>query len=260
MSEVVEKKYNSNLLKGTGLVQEMLVLIEAYNKKESSLEFQKRVLEQGILTKSTENRVIDIVRNVFSDRFLEYDINVPGALSKMRDNYVSIEVIIQLFYLYTCRANPILADFVKDIYFPAIKKGYPKLNTNDPKDFIRNALSDGRIPNSWSESTINKVSEHMIASLIDFKLIDRSKNITPLRIIDLTANYLAHELHFRGYSDNEIWQHEDWKLFGNEPRDVINILERISFQGTFLFQFSGELLKLSWNNKSMDEFVENECR
>lgn len=44
MSNPEEKIYNSNLLKGTGLIQEMLVLIEAYDPNESPLEFQKRVL------------------------------------------------------------------------------------------------------------------------------------------------------------------------------------------------------------------------
>jgi hypothetical protein len=255
-----EKIYNSNLLKGTGLVQEMLVLIEAFDPGESSIAFQKRVLEQGLLSKSTENRIIDVVRNIFTTRFLGYEIDVPVTLANMRNNYVSMDVINQLFYIYTCRANPILGDFVREVYFPFIKKGFQKINTNDPKDFIRTALSDGRIPKSWSTSTINKVSEHMIACMIDFNLIDRSKTIIPFRIIDLTANYLAHELHFRGFSDDDIWKYEDWQLFGLEPIDVINILERLSYQGSFLFQFSGELLNISWKYKSMDEFVEYECR
>jgi hypothetical protein len=257
---MTDKVYNSNLLKGTGLIQEMMVLIEAYKSPESSFDFQKRVKEQSLLSKSTEKRVVDIVRSVFANRFLNYEIDVPGALKSMRDNYASFDVIIQLFYLYTCRANPILTDFIKEVYYPYSLKGYQKINTNDPKDFIRNALSDGRIPNSWSESTIVKVSEHIIATLIDFKLIDSGKNIIPFRLIDLTANYIAHELHFRGYTDNEIWKNEGWQLYGLMPNEVIQILERLSYQGAFIFQFSGELLSVSWKNKSMEEFVENECR
>lgn len=258
--EVEEKQiYNSNLLKGTGLIQETLVLLEAYDPDESSLAFQKRVVASGILSKSTDNRVIDIVRNVFSDRYIGYEIEVPIFLRDMRDNYVTIDVITQLFYLYTCRANPILGDFVREVYFPLSSKSFSKLKSTDPKDFIRDALSDGRIPNNWSDSTISKVSEHIIASLIDFNLIEKNKTILPFRIIDLSANYLLHELHFRGFTDNEIWQHKDWELFDLNPTDVVKTIERISFYGSFIFQFSGEILKLSWNYKSMEEFIENEC-
>jgi hypothetical protein len=260
METTDQKVYNSNLLKGTGLIQETLVLLEAYDPKESSLDFQKRVVSTGILSKSTDNRVIDIVRNVFADRYLGYEIEVPVFLKDMRDNYVSIDVITQLFYLYTCRANPILGDFVREIYFPLASKSFVKLKSTDPKDFIRDALSDGRIPTSWSPSTISKVSEHMIASLIDFNLIERNKTILPYRIIDLSANYLLHELHFRGFSDNDIWKHKDWELFDLNPSEVIRTIERISFYGSFIFQFSGEILKLSWNYKTMEEFIKNECR
>ena len=67
-------------------------------------------------------------------------------------------------------------------------------------------------------------------------------------------------MHFRGLSDNSIWQHEDWKLFGLNSQDVISIFERLANQGTFIMQFSGEILSISWKNKSMNEFIKNECR
>lgn len=254
-----QKTYNSNLLKGTGLIQEMLVLIQEYNG-ESRKDFQDRIINEGILAKSTEKRAIDIVRNVFSVRFLVYELNVASLLHEMRDHYTSMDVMIQLFYIYTCRANPILEDFIKDIYFPYSNKGYQKLQADDPKKFIRDAISDGRIVKPWAQSTINKVSEHIIATLIDFRLIERNKNILPIQILDLSANYLAHELHFRGVADNEIWVHEDWKLFGLEPNEVIEVLEKLSYQGSFIFQFSGQILQLSWKNQTMKEFIANECR
>ena len=72
-----ERKYNSNLLKGTGLIQEMLVLIEAYNPEESAQEFQRRVLEEGLLSKSTDSRTMDVVRNVFRPRFLDQKDTIP---------------------------------------------------------------------------------------------------------------------------------------------------------------------------------------
>ena len=100
--------YNSNLLKGTGLVQEMLVLIDSYNSDESLTDFQRRVLSEGILSKSTDNRTIDIVKNVFATRFLRQKLDIPKFLRLIRERYTSMDVINQLFLIYTCRANPIL--------------------------------------------------------------------------------------------------------------------------------------------------------
>ena len=139
---VLKKEYNSNLLKGTGLIQEMLTLIDAYDSTVPYLEFQERVVRDDLLSKSTENRVIDIVRNIFKDRFLGYDINIPEVLKEMREEYVSMSVLTQIFYVYTCRANKLLVDFINELYFKKLNSGYNNLNANDPKDFIKTALSD----------------------------------------------------------------------------------------------------------------------
>ena len=252
--------YNSNLLKGTGLIQEMLVLIEAYNPGESSQSFQKRVLQEGLLSKSTDNRTIDVVRNIFKTRFLDQKLPVVTYLRSMREEYVSMDVITQLFLIYTCRANPILADFISEVYYSLATDGKLKVRAEDPKIFIRSAISDGRIPTSWSLSTIEKVSEHINACLIDFNLVDQSKKILPFQLIELAANYLFHELHFQGYSDMDILFHRDWRLFNLSSNSLVAIAERISFRGAFIFQFSGDILKIGWKYKNMGEFIKNECR
>ena len=93
-------------------------------------------------------------------------------------------------------------------------------------------------------------------------MVDKSgKQILPFRASDLTVNYLMHELHFQGYSDMEILHHRDWEIFDLDLRvHWLLVAERISFRGTFIFQFSGEILKIGWNYDNMEEFIENECR
>ncbi len=252
--------YNSNLLKGTGLIQETLVLIEEYETGETLNHFQKRVLETGILSKSTDNRTIDVVRNVFGGRFLNQKLNVPYYLKTLREKHVSMDVISQLILLYTCRANPILTDFIYEVYFRLTRDGKASVTAEDPKKFIKLAISSGKIPKPWSTSTINKVSEHINACLIDFGLVDKSKRILPFRAYDLTVNYILHELHFQGLSDEEILHHKDWQIFNLGSASLASIAQRISFKGAFIFQYSGEILKIGWNYKTMDEFIQNDYR
>ena len=255
-----EITYNSNLLKGAGLTQEMLVLIEAYMPGESAQVFQKRVLEEGILSKSTDNRKIDLVRNVFRMRFLDQKLDVTQYIKSMRDEYVSIDVINQLFLIYTCRANPILSDFIHEVYYTKRKKSNDAPNLPELIGFVNDSISNGRIKEHWSKSTIEKVARHINTCLIDFGLVDKSKQNLPFRAIDLTVNYLIHELHFQGYSDMEILHHRDWQIFDLDPNSLASVAERISFKGTFIFQYSGEILKIGWSYQNMEEFIENECR
>jgi len=252
--------YNSNLLKGAGLIQEMLVLIEAYSQGESAQEFQKRVLKQGILSKSTDNRTIDVVRNIFKTRFLDQKLDVTSYIRTMRDKYVSMDVITQLFLLYTCRANPILADFIYKVYYKMVKRSYDAPILSDLTGFVNDAIASGLIKENWSDSTIEKVARHINTCLIDFKMVERGKQILPFRASKFTVNYLLHELHFQGYSDMDILHHRDWQIFDLDSSSLASIAERISFRGTFIFQYSGEILKIGWNYNNMEGFLENECR
>jgi hypothetical protein len=253
---MTETKYDTNLLKGTGLIEETLILLEAYEKGLSKKKFYDKVFELDLLSKSTENRAKDIVKKVFFRRFWEDEMEIPHFLKMLRRNFISIDILRQIILIYTCRANPILGDFIKEVYFNFIKKSFQKLESSDPKDFIKEAIKDGSIEKPWSDSTIKKVSEHMIACLIDFGFIDRSKNILQVQLFDTTANYLAHELHFRGLTDDQILHHPDWRLFDLDYLGVAEKLQRISWQGHFLFQYSGELLRISWKYKTMEEFID----
>ena len=193
-------------------------------------------------------------------RYSHQKLDVTTYIQLMRDNYVGMDVITQLFLLYTCRANPILADFISDVYYLLIQNEKAIISTEDPRRFVQSALSDGRIQTTWSKSTIDRVGSHIIASLIDFDLIDKSKQILPYRAHDLTVNYLLHELHFQGYSNMNILNHEDWKIYNLDPSSLAVIAEKLSFTGTFIFQYSGEILNIDWKYNNMEEFIENECR
>lgn len=250
------RKYDSNLLKGTGLIEETLVLLEAYEKGISKSDFYKKVFELDLLSKSTEARVKDIIKSVFERRYWSAGVDVISALKKMRAAYVSMEVFRQIFMIYTCRANPILHDFITQSYWNFWDKGYQVLTQEDYEKFIKDALIDGRIEKIWNDNTVYEVGKRINACLIDFKFIDGSKTIIPIRILEKTANYLVHELHFSGYSDNQILLHPDWKLFNLTKSAIVEILQRISWQGHFIVQYSGEILNISWEYDSMEQFVD----
>lgn len=254
---MTETNYDTNLLKGTGLIEETLILLEAYDKGLSKKEFYKKVFELDLLSKSTEKRAHDVVNLGFFRRYWNYKkVNVPLALKMLRRNYVSIENLMQIFLIYTSRANPILADFIKEVYHPFVRKSFQKLEREDFTNFIRGAIRDGRIDKHWKENTIIEVGIRLNSCLVDFGMLDQRKNILPFSMFDTTANYLAHELHFRGLTDDQVLHHPDWQLFDLDANQVAEKLQRISWQGHFLFQYSGELLRISWKYKTIEELID----
>jgi hypothetical protein len=247
--------YNTNLAKGTGLVNENLMLIEFYDKTDSKQSFLNRCIAENILDKSTEHRTKDIVSLVFFDRFWN-DKNVITFLKRLRDNGLSLDALKSLFLVYTAKANFLFFDFVVELYSSHKNK---KISSEISKNFILNAISEGKAP-SWSTSMISKVSSYLLSCAKELNVLTVDGYLHKKNPDQLVVNYLLHELHFDGRSNQEITHDNLWKLFGMTRHDIISEIEKLSFRGAFIFQYSGEILNIGWNYQSMDEFIENECR
>ena len=252
----VKYLYNTNLAKGTGFINESLMLIEFYKEGEERSAFLTRCINANVLDKSTEKRTKDVINLVFFDRYWREDNNVIHLLKLMRREGLSLEAMKTLFFVYTAKANRVLFDFVRHVRL---------LNRNEivniaiARQFILDSISFNLAP-SWSDSMIKRVSSYLITCLKDFELLDSDGYLT-LRMPDRRViNYILHELHFDGQSDHEILENQVWEVLGFSDNQLIKEIETISFKGTFIFQYSGEILKIGWNYQSMEEFIENECR
>lgn len=250
-------KYDSNLSKGGGLLEEILVLLEAYEPGLSKEQFYEKVFQRDLLGKTTEARASDIIRRVFFKRYWSKEsFDLPGVLQKLRHRHISFSVLRQILLIYTCRTNLILRDFLTEVYFDFVNKGYHVFRKEDFTNFILQGIKDGMIDPPWSASMIERMGRYINGALKDFGFLDDKKNVLSVQILETTANYLAHELHFRGHTDDQILHHPDWQLFDMHAPQAAELLQRISWQGHFIFQYSGELLKISWKYTDMESFID----
>jgi len=245
--------YNTNLAKGTGFVNETLELLSLVEENDDKASFLKRCLEQNPLGKSTEKRTRDIVSLVFFDRYWKGDL--PKHLHNIREYGLGLEAMKSIFLVYTSRANIILNDFILNSF----SKSKEVIFTEDSARFIEEAISDGIAP-GWSDSMRKRVASYLISCLKDFSLIDSKGEVQYYVPENFVTNYFLHELHFAGLNDNQIIEDPTWGLLQLNKHNLIREIENISFKGSFIMQFSGEILHISWKYKNMNEFIENECR
>lgn len=247
--------YNSDLLKGTGLIQETLLLLDIYEPGIPKANLIKKAIESNVLVRNHPNRIKDIVNHTFYRRYLKQGEDTVLSLKLLREKLISLDILNQILLIYTCRANLILFNFIRFVYQDSVKSGAKELPSKAARTFIEDAIKEGKIEKPWAESTIKRVARHMNASMIDFKLINRQRQILPLFLYDFVANYLVHELHFSGLSDEAILNAQEWGLFGYNRHDTLKHLERLSFQGNFILQSSGEIVRITWNYQNMNELI-----
>lgn len=251
--------YTTDLIQGTGLINETIILATVYEPGMSERKLLERVMAEDLLSSATQARAGHIVRYFFR-RYVRPDPAVPSYLAQLRHNGASIDDLSQIMFVYTARANPILADFVIQDYFDQVSKGHEGMDILATRTFVERIVAEGKTAKTWSHTTMRSLGQHLTATLIDFRLMNLAKTFLPFFVRDLTANYLLHELHFRGVADNDLADGPDWALFGLGRYEVLRIMERLAQQGHFIYQSSGELVRIAWHYQSMNDFIKSATR
>ena len=252
--------YTVGLAKGQGMPSETIQLLKAWQEGMSAVELKRHVITEGLLPKATNYRTSDLVSRVFAPRYLANGATAAKNLKQLLALNFPADRLLQIFLIYTVRANLILRDFITDVYWPHYNAGSRVLQRQDALDFMKSARAAGHMPKNWSDAMKTKMTRYLLSALTDFKLTrdmpQGRREIVPYNIQPTTTLYLAHEAHFAGLSDHAVLDHADWKLFGLDRQDVLEELRKVADEGHFIVQFSGDLLRVSWKYKTMEECLD----
>lgn len=251
--------YTSNLAMGLGLIDETKILLDAWHPNMSASELFDAVLSQGLLRNSSAYRLKNIVNRCFAPRYLARTLPPAIGLKIVKEKFSAAE-INQLFFFYTCSANPILIDFIVDVYWTKYAGGYSEISRGEAESFIWRAIDDGKTPSRWSEGQVVRVARYLTGCCADFGLLGDRKvsdwKILPFEIQSRVFTFLAYDLHFSGVGDNALLSHRCWALFGLEKDDVLEEIKRLSLRGLIIVQTAGEVIRISWKYKSMEELCD----
>jgi hypothetical protein len=247
--------YTTQLQAGLGLVNETKVLLDLWSPGMSGPKLYEVALQSGRFPTVSARRLRNVVMECFAPRYL-VDQARPAAHLKKMSSRISSGSFLQLLLLFTCRANPILGDFVRTVYWGRYEAGAVNLSNEDSRKFVEHSIDDKLTSKRWSASTVKRVSAYLTGCCADYGLLERSqrssKRISAFRVSSDVAAYLAHDLHFRGVGDNALLVHRDWLLFGLDRGDVLEELKKVALTGTLMVQAAGDAVKVSWKKPDME--------
>lgn len=256
---MTDRLYTTQLQAGLGLIEETRTLLDIWQPHMSANDLFKHALERGCFANISARRLRNIVCECFAPRYLVSGDYPAGILKRLR-GILSTGSFAQLMFLFTARANLILADFVRQVYWPAYAGGRDHLSNEDAEDFVVRANQDGKMAKPWSDGTVYKVSRYLTGCIADFGLLESSRSSTR-RILHFqvelsTALILAYDLHFSGLGDNAVISHPDWELFGLECDEVRDEFKRLSMKNHLLAQTAGDVIRISWNHADWEELID----
>jgi hypothetical protein len=253
-----QRYYTTQLQAGLGLLEETRQLLQVYQPGMSASQLYEAALASGRFPLVTARRLRNIVAECFAPRYMRGPY-VAGQLKSLVNRFTTAE-LNQLLFLYTARANLVLADFVREVYWARYSAGRNDLQLEDARTFVTNSVREGRTQKPWSETTIKRISSYLMGCCADYGLLTTTgrnqRSIAAYRILPKVAAYLAYDLKFSGLGDNQIVSSSDWDLFGLERADVRDQLKRLSLQGLLIFQAASDVVHIGWTYKSMEELID----
>jgi hypothetical protein len=251
--------YTTQLQAGLGMIPETRALLSLWEPGMTVSVLSQTALQSGHFPSVSARRLRNVVAECFAPRLMQ-DCGGAAHLLKGLDDSVTTREFEQLLFIFTCRANAILADFVREVFWSAYRSGRVEISNDDAKDFVVRANQDGKTSKYWSESTIRRVAAYLTGACADFGLLEQGRRgvrrILSYRVEPRVAGILAYDLHFSGLGDNGLISHPDWQLFGLEPADVLDELKRLSRKGLFIIQHAGAVTRISWAHSTMEEVAD----
>ena len=133
--------YTTKLQAGLGLIDETKLLLNIWDTNLDTASLFQSALNSGQFPYVSARRLRNIVAECFAPRYLVNNAQ-PAKILKNHQNLFSSAELTQLLCLYTCRANSILADFIRQVYWDRYSSGYEILSNEDAKDFVVRAVQD----------------------------------------------------------------------------------------------------------------------
>ena len=252
------KKYTTQLGNGLGMVEETHALLGVWTPGMSSARLFDEALKLGSFPGISARRLRNLISGCFAPRLLVGNGKPAEYLKILRPSLSSREAE-QLLFVYACRANQILGDFIREVYWPAYAAGRESISNSEAQIFVTKAVQAGLTTTPWSENTIKNVAGYLTGTCADFGMLERGKKVNrkiiPFRTEPNVAIVLAYDLHFSGLGDNTVVAHPDWALLGMDRSDVVMELKRLSLKGVFLVQTAGEVIRIGWQCKNPEELT-----
>lgn len=254
---MTQEYYTTQLSTGLGLINETKELLSLYEDGMTTQQLINKALVCGRFPLISATRLRNMVSGGFATRYLK-DPGVAPMLKWLSIHLSNVE-FEQLLFIYTSRANLILADFIREVYWPRYTAGRSEIVIEDARYFVENSLKNGKMKKPWSDATIKRNSSYLIGCCTDYGLLQAvgrtKRRIMPYRMTSKVAAFLVYDLKFNGLSDNQIVSHSDWALFGLDTQDVREQLKRLSLQGLLIYQSAADVVHIGWNYKNMEELI-----
>lgn len=255
MKNTASSPYSSRIIKAGALLSDTKALLSAWDSELSVNENLQRVRSFNLLGKTSRSRLEDILV-IFRQRYLSEE-SVANALADLVKRGCNGNILDRVLYFHAVRSDSLLRDTVIDVLGSYWTRGIMEIDFEEIELVMRKWAAEGKTSGAWSEYTIRRVTQGVLATLRDFGILQgaNKKRIAPAYLPIQAFAYIAFYLKQHQPSGSVLLSLDDWKLFFL-PREGVERFFLEAHQHELLeYHVAGSVIRLTFPATTLEEYA-----
>lgn len=248
-------RYSSKIIKAGALLADTKTLLAHWDDSLPVADNLAAVRRDNLFGKASRSRVEDILA-IFRQRYL-IDAAVTKALVALTRNRFPAASLDRLLYFHSAVADPLLRDAVTELLVPMHAQGIVDVNTGEFQNAVARWVAEGKATTQWSDITICRASQELLATLRDFGVLQGAvnKRIAPAHLPVEAFAYLAFYLKQQQPSAAKLIELPDWKLFFLPREGVERFLFEAHQHHLLEYHVAGTVGRLTFPANTLEEYA-----
>jgi AcrR family transcriptional regulator len=247
--------YSSKIIKAGALIGDTKTLLSHWDVAASVAENMDRVQRENLFGKASRSRVEDILA-IFRQRYLTEESVTKALVALVRGKFPPA-ALERLLYFHSALADPLLRDAVTEILVPLHERGLVDLNAREFHRSLARWVEEGKMTGHWSESTITRIAQGLLATLRDFGVLQGAvnKRIAPVLLPTESFAYIVFYLKQHQPSGAKLIELSDWKLFFVTREGVERFLFEAHQRDLLEYHVAGSVTRLTFPTETLEAYA-----
>jgi hypothetical protein len=247
--------YSSKIIKAGAILADTKTLLSHWDVASPPQANLDRVRRDNVFGKASRSRVEDILA-ILRQRYLT-EPDVAKALVAFVQRRFPAASLDRVLFFHAARADRVIYDAVVEILLPMKGRGITDIDVNEIQRAVGKWVQAGKTTGPWSEITIHRVAQELMASLRDFGVLQGAvnKRIAPAYLPVEAFAYVAFYLKQHDPSGAKLLDSPDWKLFFLPHEGVERFLLEAHQKDLLEYHAAGSVTRLTFPANTLEEYA-----